>query len=606
MPDAYSDWLDIPANFRPPTYYQLLGIAPSELDPKAIATAAGERLERLRAHSDGPRADEARRLAREVVQARDTLLDPVARLRYDTLSPDAADPWWKPEPETAAVTTAPVEGWWQGEAADQPPDALVPLPVRPPEPTPTPPPPAPASDWWKARPGDLPPGRAPVRPSPPPPPVTPPPPAIPQPAPAAPSTGPVIREQALAFSTSEPKGSLLPWLFAGLFGAGLATGAVLYVMKPWATPDPATDAKLIAEHKTKEELVPAVPPKKDPPVHTVATTTVPKAAVTTTAEPKKDPANVPPPKDPKSPPATDEPVTAMTFRGHNGGVFGLAVSRSGRTILSVSDDQAVLQYSPQERGKHGLVHKLGSPGLAVALCDEDRTAVFCDGGEVVVYDLPGRKVRARFENPRGGIRSLAAAPDGSFVLAGTTDGAVRWWNPKSKELEPVLDVDAKATVTALAIAPGARTVAVGLSDGKVAVWDLKGRRETKRWPAHKGAVTALVCSPDGQRIVSGGEDGVANVWQPGGTLVKKLAGHDGPVTGAAWCSDGKRVVTAGIDRTVRLWDQDKGWKADRLAETPDKAFCLALGPGDRWAVVGLSDGAVQLLPLPRPADDTGN
>jgi hypothetical protein len=606
MPDAYSDWLDIPASFRPPTYYQLLGIAPSELDPKTIATAAGERLERLRAHNVGPRADEARRLAREVVQARDTLLDPVARLRYDTLSPDAADPWWKPEPETAAVTTAPVEGWWQDEVADQPTEAPVPPQVRPPDPAPTPPPPAPASDWWKAQPGELPPEPAPVRPVPPPAPVTPPPPPAPQPAPAAPAPGPVIREQALAYSTPEPKGSLLPWLFVGLFGAGLATGGVLYVMKPWATPDPATDPKLVAEHKAKEESVLAVPPKKDPSIHTVATTTVPKTAVTTTAEPKKDPNVAPPPKDPKSPPVSDEPVMAMTFRGHNGGVFGLAISRSGKTILSVSDDQAVLHYSPQERGKHGLVHKLGSPGLAVALCDEDRTAVFCDGGEVVVYDLPGRKVRATFENPRGGLRSLAAAPDGSFVLAGTTDGAVRWWNPKSKELEHVLDVDAKATVTALAIVPGARTLAVGLSDGKVAVWDLKGRREVKGWPAHKGAVTALACCPDGQRVVSGGEDGVANVWQPGGTLVKKLAGHDGPVTGAAWCSDGKRVVTAGIDRTVRLWDEDKGWKGDRLAETPDKAFCLAIGPGDRWTVVGLADGAVQLVPLPRPADDTGN
>ena len=116
MSDAYSEWLDIPANLRPPTYYQLLGIAPSELDPAVIAAATDRRLNLLRAHDGGPRSDEARRIAGEVAQARDTLLDPVRRLRYDTMSPDAADPWWKPESEQpSAVEPAPVAGGWQGE-----------------------------------------------------------------------------------------------------------------------------------------------------------------------------------------------------------------------------------------------------------------------------------------------------------------------------------------------------------------------------------------------------------------------------------------------------------------------------------------------------------
>src|SRR5262249_61894124 len=86
----------------------------------------------------------------------------------------------------------------------------------------------------------------------------------------------------------------------------------------------------------------------------------------------------PPPKNP--PPESDAVVEAMTFRGHKGGVFGVAVSRSGKTILSVSDDRGVLNYSPQERGKHGLLHKLGSPGVAGVLCNDDRGAGFCGGG----------------------------------------------------------------------------------------------------------------------------------------------------------------------------------------------------------------------------------
>jgi WD40 repeat protein len=388
---------------------------------------------------------------------------------------------------------------------------------------------------------------------------------------------------------------------------GLGGGAVLYLTKPWATAGPAPDNPPVVEPRANGGPAVAVVTSTTvrPTVRPTPATTVSNPVATRTTAPGKVTETAPPPKNPV-PPGSDDPVPAMTFRGHSGGVFGVAVSRSGKTILSISDDRAVLQYSPQERGKHGVVHKLGSPGLAVALCDNDRVAVFCDGGETVVYDLAGRKVRATFENPRGGIRSLAAAPDGSFVLTGTTDGVVRWWGTKSKEIEHMLDLDAKGTVAALAVAPGGRTLAVGLSDGRVAVWDLKGRRETRRWPAHKGAVTAVAWSPDGNRIASAGEDGIANVWQPGGGLVKKLAGHDGPVTGVAWCPDGRRVLTTGIDQTVRLWAEDKGWKADRLGHTPDTAFCLAVDGRGRFVVVGLADGAVQLVPVPAAAAGSNN
>ena len=79
MSDAYANWLGIPVQFRPPTHYQLLGIEPAELDLAAISAAAERQLGRLRLHQDGPEAEHCRRLQAEIIQARDTLLDPVAR-----------------------------------------------------------------------------------------------------------------------------------------------------------------------------------------------------------------------------------------------------------------------------------------------------------------------------------------------------------------------------------------------------------------------------------------------------------------------------------------------------------------------------------------------
>lgn len=597
MSDPYAEWLDIPAHLRPPTHYQLLGIPPSELDPKAIAAAAAGRLARLREHAAGPRGDEARRVAREVIEARDTLVDPVSRLTYDTLAPDAADPWWKeeaappPPPETA-----PVEGWWQGEAPD--PDAAPPVPspipqpdLLPPASVPVPPPlPAKANDWWKA-PGPAPP---PVRTTEPP---------APSPAPVRPEA-PLIHEQALALTAPGTGGSPVKWILIGLFLLGMAGAGAIYALRP-PSDDPPPDNKQVAENKPIPDPTPPVvdPPDREetpvrpkPPVKGVTTPTRPVPPVR-----KDDPDDPPPMPEPKPPPPEPEDVVRpATLRGHKGGsVYGVAVGRDGQTILSISDDRNVLSHSRHEPGKAPRsLHRLISPGLAVVFCNDDKYAAFCDGGEAIVYDLAGGGIRATFENPRGGIRSLAAVPDGSLVLSGTTDGAVRIWNTKTRALDNALDVDDKATVTAVAVAPDGRTVVLGLSDGRVALWDLKGRREVKRWKGHTGPVTAVSVAPDGKRLLSAGDDGIANVWQAGGTLVKKLAGHTGPLAGAAWTADGARVVTAGTDKSARLWVENAGWKADAFGKLADRAFSLALDPRDRFAAIGLADGTVQIVPLP--------
>ena len=313
------------------------------------------------------------------------------------------------------------------------------------------------------------------------------------------------------------------------------------------------------------------------------------------AVPKVDPA---PKKDPPPPVKVSEFRKPILLKGHQGGVYGLAVSRNAKWILSISDDRYVLRYSPGDADKPDSLFRLSAPGLAIALCNKDREAVFCDGGEAVVFDLTTGKSKATFENPRGGIRCLAAAADGSFVLTGTTDGCVRWWSVSGNNLAHTLDIDTKATVTALALTGDARWAAAGLSDGRICIWDMQKRRETKRWRADKGPVTALAYSADGKRLASAGEDSIANVWQPSGSLVHKLAGHEGPILGIGWCSDNKRVVTAGIDTSMRIWNENDRWRSERSRPLPGKVFSIAIDARDRFVLAGLSNGSIQLVPLP--------
>ena len=83
MFDPYHRWLAIPQRHRPPTYYQLLGIASDEADSEVIREAALRQVNHIRTYQTGPNAQICQTLLNEIGQARVTLLNPEKRKDYD-------------------------------------------------------------------------------------------------------------------------------------------------------------------------------------------------------------------------------------------------------------------------------------------------------------------------------------------------------------------------------------------------------------------------------------------------------------------------------------------------------------------------------------------
>jgi hypothetical protein len=81
--DPYKTWLGIPADRRPPTYYDLLGLAPYESDPTTIDRAALRRMGKVRQYQLGPQSDLGQEVLAELARARLILMDPDRRADYD-------------------------------------------------------------------------------------------------------------------------------------------------------------------------------------------------------------------------------------------------------------------------------------------------------------------------------------------------------------------------------------------------------------------------------------------------------------------------------------------------------------------------------------------
>jgi hypothetical protein len=81
--DPYEVWLGIPADHRPYTHYDLLGLASHEPEPAVIEIAALRRMGKVRLHQDGPHADRVPEVLEKLARARTVLIDSDLRAEFD-------------------------------------------------------------------------------------------------------------------------------------------------------------------------------------------------------------------------------------------------------------------------------------------------------------------------------------------------------------------------------------------------------------------------------------------------------------------------------------------------------------------------------------------
>jgi WD40 repeat protein len=265
------------------------------------------------------------------------------------------------------------------------------------------------------------------------------------------------------------------------------------------------------------------------------------------------------------------------LRGHRGGVFSLAFSPEGRTLVSGAGDHSVRFWQLAEQA----VAPERQRQLAQWLddLDDDRFDVRQDAsarleaeGHQVHGDLmnlldtaASAEVRLRVRyllsalsvppgiGHQGDVRCVAYSPDGVFVASGSRDNTLRLWR---------------------------------VSSGRTVV----------SYKAHSDGVWSLAFSPDGTLLASGGGDHQIRLWHPAtGELVRVLEGHASTVQHLAFSPDGRTLASAGgFDRTIRLWDVATGQTVDVLPAHADAVLCLAYSPtGDRLASAGY-DGVIQL------------
>jgi WD40 repeat protein len=182
-------------------------------------------------------------------------------------------------------------------------------------------------------------------------------------------------------------------------------------------------------------------------------------------------------------------------------------------------------------------------------------------GQAVFWDVEKKKMKGAYRQSSS-IRSVAWAPDGSFVVIGDFNGSTKVLQAHTREILAILPPHSDV-VTAVAVSNDGKMIASGSCDGSIILSDAKGKElDTLVLPHDR--VFSLALAPDAQALVATGEKGKAYLFRlnprsgPG-----TVAAYEGPpvqkafVEAVCFAPDGRTFVT-GCHSCLRLWDSANG------------------------------------------------
>ena len=561
--DPYHKWLGIPKVQRPPTHYQLLGLAQGETDAEVIEEAAIRQTTHLRAYQVGAHADDCTKLLNEISSARQVLVNPQKRQDYDSklaqlAAKRAAAQEANGGAKKTAVVVAPIVESAFADLSDD-------------DPTPASKPRRDAAKPTKS-------GKSGKRPA------------------AKPVT----------------KGFSQTMILAAAGGAGMLiigiVGIVAFLISP-PPPPPVPQPPVIANNN---------PPKGQPPV---VVNPPPKVLGGDPKPPMGDPK--PPAVDP-NPPVVDPNPLVKALDPVPGGPLrrlrGSLLRAPAKNLLATGDGRifysgypTVLQFDPA-RNQHLMAAefpKTGPRGLRFALAPDGKTMYVGSPDtnrlDAFGYVSPLRQI-ANFPGA-GEVSELALSRDGTMLVTGSYNGTVWSWNTATHQPLKELKSHPRPVHTIVFSRDG--TLVATMCDQIVQVWNLRENRlASSTQNILKG--TSMDFTPDGKNLLvaspnglhSGAVDGL--FWNPlktGKDLFLRIAfANDKTLVGLV--PNGVTLYEWPSLRTLRN-SFVAGNSLDTLALSPDGQLLFAGHSVPKLDVYAVDDSAV-LKPYVDPSNAPAN
>ena len=288
------------------------------------------------------------------------------------------------------------------------------------------------------------------------------------------------------------------------------------------------------------------------------------------------------------------------LKGHGGPIKGIAVSPSGRWVLTSSFDYTVGVWSFEDRTQVRWLEAHNAAANAATFIDERRVVSVGDDFSALLWDINSDAKPVRYNGHKGKVIAVAVAPDrrtfataswdgtvglframdlpsdtapeghllnghragvnavaftsdGRSLFSASTDGTIRRWRVSDHALQRI-EVNHGFGINNMILAPDDSWLAYGATDGIVRVLDLASGKEIQKFDGGRRPVLAMALSPSGKFLAYGDGKGYISVIETETWTLQRdfRAMSRGPVWALAYNGD-DTLIAGGLDDFASLW-----------------------------------------------------
>ncbi|KIJ13554.1 hypothetical protein PAXINDRAFT_80977, partial [Paxillus involutus ATCC 200175] len=300
-----------------------------------------------------------------------------------------------------------------------------------------------------------------------------------------------------------------------------------------------------------------------------------------------------------------------TSMEHEDRLFGLAITRDGKRILSGGDSDRIIKVWDTET--HELIEEWGNHtswiyciviGVLSVCFSPDGEKLACavgntsEPGVIHVYDVEsGKLVLGPMEGHRNVVYCVLWSLDGSRLFSASYDETIRCWNSDAGKSIGDPWKGHTGPVYSLSLSPDGTKLASASYDNTVRFWDAYSGYPIEQPLQHDDGVYAVTFSPSGEFVASGGLDDKVSIWRSVDLTAKPLttiSGHEDTIWGIAYLPGGTRIATCSGDKTVRIWDVENGEQEGTSMEHEDRLFGLAVTRDGKRVLSGGNDKRIRV------------